>query len=66
MAIRVEPRLRFMPDYRSDLDHTVYNPGMLETLLEELGEIADTDHPLTIELATGSYVMWVTPAAEAC
>jgi hypothetical protein len=62
MAIRVEPRLRFMPDYRADLGDEVYDREVLETLLEELGEIADTDHPRTLELATGVYVLWMAPA----
>jgi hypothetical protein len=64
-AIRVEPRLRFMPDYKADLEDAVYDREVLETLLEELGEVADTDHPRTLELATGVYVMWMVPASAA-
>lgn len=62
-AVRVEPRLKFMPDCRSeDLDpayceHLIY-------LLEELAELADTGHPRTIELATGTYALWMTSALE--
>ncbi len=66
VAIRVESRLKFTPDYRSNLNHAVYDRQMLETLLAALGEIADTDHLPTIELATGSYVMWMAPAPETC
>ncbi len=62
-AIRVEPRLRFMPDYRQELEG-VYDRETLETLLEELGMIGETDHPHIIELAPGSYVMWMTSAGE--
>jgi hypothetical protein len=64
VAIRVEPRLRFTPDYRPDLKRAVYDSKMLETLLEEMGEVADTDNLRTVELATGSYVMWMAPAPE--
>lgn len=63
-AIRVEPRLKFMPDYRPDLDRAAYGPVNLETLLEELGEVADTDHAATIRLESGPYVFWMTPAPE--
>jgi hypothetical protein len=65
-AIRVEPRLRFMPDYKADLGDAVYEREVLETLLEELGEVANTDNPQTLELATGVYVMWMAPASATC
>lgn len=64
VAVPVEPRLRFMPDYRPDLADEVYDRERLETLLEELGEIADTDHPRIIELGGACYVMWITTEAE--
>ena len=64
LAIRVNARLKFMPDYRPDLPEAVYESGKLEVLLAELGEIAATDHPGTIALETGSYVMWMAPASE--
>jgi hypothetical protein len=63
MAIRVEPRLKFMPDYKADLDDAVYDREALETVLEELGEVSNTDHPRTLELATGVYVMCMAPAS---
>ncbi len=66
VAIRVEPRLRFMPDYKSDIAGTIYDREVLETLLEELGEVSDTDHPLTLELATGVYVLWMVPISGTC
>ena len=64
VAIRIEPRLRFMPDYRPDRAPTAYDSVTLEALLGEVGEIAGTDHPRTVELGTGSYVMWMVPEPE--
>ncbi len=61
-AIRVEPRLRSMPDYRPGLDPIVYECDVLERLLDDLGEVANTDHPRTIELSAGAYVMYMTSA----
>lgn len=61
VAIRIEPRLRFMPDYKSDVDSATYNHAQLEVLLEELGNIAETDAPEVVELSSGRYVMWIGP-----
>jgi len=55
-----------MPDYKADLGDAVYEREVLETLLEELGEVANTDNPQTLELATGVYVMWMAPASATC
>ena len=63
-AIRVEPRLKFTPDCRSDDIDPAYR-ARLECLLEELAEVADSDHPQTVELEAGSYVLWMTSALEA-
>jgi hypothetical protein len=63
-AIRVESRLKFMPDCRSDDIDPAYRER-LECLLEELAEVADSDHPETVELETGSYALWMTSASEA-
>lgn len=62
VAIRVEPGLRFMPDYRPGVPDGVYDAEAFESLLGEVGEISGTDNPHTIELATGCYVMWMAPA----
>jgi hypothetical protein len=58
MAIRVQPDLRFMPDYQPEID---YDTGALETRLEDLAVVADTDHPGVVALAGGSYAVWMTP-----
>lgn len=58
MAIRVQPDLRFMPDFQPDAE---YDTDALETKLEDLAVIADTDHPGEVELAGGRYVVWMTP-----
>jgi hypothetical protein len=47
-----------MPDYQPEID---YDTGALETRLEDLAAIADTDHPGVVELAGGSYAIWMTP-----
>jgi hypothetical protein len=60
-AIRVDPRLRFMPDYQQDVDPAAY-PESLEALLEDVGNLSDTDCVTTIRLETGPYVMWMAPA----
>ena len=60
-AIRVDPRLRFMPDYRPGVDPAAY-PETLEMLLALAGDLSDTDHAVTIHLETGPYVMWMTAA----
>jgi hypothetical protein len=63
-AVRVEPRLKFMPDCKSDEVDPAYC-RRLECLLEELAEVADSDHPPTVELETGTYAFWMTSASEA-
>jgi hypothetical protein len=62
IAMRVEPRLRFMPDYKLNVDPAAYNQGMLETLLADLGDIGESDHAATVQLSTGLYVMWMIAA----
>jgi hypothetical protein len=62
-AVRVEPRLKFMPDCRSEDIDSTYREHLIY-LLEELAELADSDHPPPIQLATGSYALWMTSAFE--
>jgi hypothetical protein len=74
VAVRVNPAIRWMPDYKSDVAQGAYEvDGLnvaLETILEELesisSELADTlgeTQPSTLELTTGAYMIWVMPSS---
>lgn len=64
VAIRAEPRLRFMPDYRAGFDDDVYDRPRLEMLLQELAELSDIDDPPVLNFSTGSYVLYMIPQSE--
>lgn len=64
VAIRVEPRLRFMPDYRIDLEEDAYDRNRLEMLLQELAELSDSDDPPVLEFPTGFYVLYMIPRSD--
>lgn len=74
IAIRVNLVRRAAPDYRPDVPIARYRDGGYETALDvildefedvaaELGEFFGEEHPNIIELATGSYQIWVLPVS---
>ncbi len=74
VAVRVNPALRWMPDYKSDVAEGCYRTDgldvVLETVLEELesvgSELEDAlgkVRPSIVELATGMYMIWAMPGS---
>lgn len=59
-AVRVNP-IWFGPDYRDDLDADVYAPYELPTLLDMVAELMSVSEASTVQLETGSYVLWMMP-----
>jgi hypothetical protein len=74
VAVRIDPALRWMPDYKSDVAEGCYQvDGLdvaLETILEELESVGSgledvlgETRPSIVELATGTYMIWVMPSS---
>jgi hypothetical protein len=69
VAIRVDPELRYAPDYRRGVPAEAYETAALETTLDELEYLTEELSGLTgraqrsiVRLAGGAYVLWVLPA----
>ena len=73
VAIRINPALRFAPDYRREVPEGSYQANdldeILETVLEEFEyvssefeELIEENRSTIVELATGRYVVCVIPA----
>lgn len=60
-AIRIDPALRMMPDYKKSVPSSCYADLQLDTLLDELACLADSDPLATVELDGGHYVIWLIP-----
>jgi hypothetical protein len=60
-AVRVDP-IQFGPDFRPDVHVDVYREYHLPTLLDVLSELMDIDNAATLQLETGSYLIWMLPA----
>lgn len=73
VAIRVNPSLRWAPDYKETAEGSYDANGLgtaLETILEEFefvasecAELLGERHPSIVELPSGPYKVWVMPAA---
>jgi hypothetical protein len=75
VAIRINPALRFAPDYKQGLSSVVYGANgldeILETVLEEfeyvsseLDQLVGESRSCIVELATGRYVLCIVPDAR--
>lgn len=73
VAVRINPELVGVPDYRPDVDEARYRKGALATLLEtildeseylvsELEELLGKARSSIVPLEQGSYLVWVIPA----
>ena len=74
VAVRIDPALRWTPDYKSDVAEGSYQvDGLdvaLETILEELESVGSAledalgaSRASLIKLATGMYMIWVMPGS---
>jgi hypothetical protein len=74
IAIRVDPLLRWTPDYRSDVAETSYQANGLDTVLETtleafesvataFADVLGESRSTIVDLATGPYRIGVMPAA---
>lgn len=74
VAIRVDPTLRWTPDYKREVAEDSYRANgldaVLETTLEEfetvataLGDLLGESRSSIVDLATGPYRIWLMPAS---
>jgi hypothetical protein len=62
-AMRVDP-IRYGPDFRDDLDRSVYAEFQLAPLLDLVSELVGVAEPSTLRLGTGEYLVWMVPTGD--
>jgi hypothetical protein len=62
-AMRIDP-IRFGPDFRADLNWSIYADYQLPTLLDLVSELIGVSEPSTLGLGAGRYVLWKLPVGE--
>lgn len=64
IAVRVDPE-RLHPDFRPELDESVYAEHELQVLLDELVYFGELGRDVVVTLESGGYVMLMTPQGGA-
>ena len=59
-AMRMDP-IRFGPDLRPEHGSSVYAAYSLSDMLDKLSDVMDVAEAATLQLSTGSYLLWMLP-----